>query len=162
MLSEQQISSLYEMLLEEVTSMQIESPHVNEQETSFTSRVLYPWLRDWVAALRKPGLYVRGDGGPSISPVVWHGITFRPDLGIYSGQNKYVAVEIKLLTNADPGGSLTKAVGQTLMYEELGFAKSLGLIFDLSRNIGGKFQTLEKIEINPRVQVHILGSSPNN
>jgi hypothetical protein len=156
MLNESQISGLYEIFLKEISEKHFSSPLANEPETAFTARVLFPWLRDWVAALRKPGLYVRGDGGPTIAPVVWHGISFRPDLGIYSGDKKYLSIEVKLLTNIDPGGSLTKAVGQTLMYEELGFARSVGLVFELSRKDSDNFHNSETIMINPRVQVKVF------
>jgi len=156
MLDETQISNLYNFLVEEIAAREFEGPLDDELEKAFTGRVLYPWLKNWVSDLRKPGLYVRGDGGPSVSPVVWHGINFHPDLGIYSGENKFVSFEVKLLSNSDPGGALTKAVGQTLMYEHLGFERSIGMIFNLAPAKALNYCLSESIEINPRTQVIIL------
>ena len=51
---------------------------------------------------------------------------------------KYISYEVKILRDGDPGGALTKAIGQTALYARLGYRASFGLIFDqrtsVSRN----------------------------
>lgn len=155
-LSETQLKQLYELFSEEISSGVFSGPLEDENETSFTGRVMLPWMQNWVSTLLKPELYVRGDGGPAINPVTWHGISFYPDLGVYSVFSRHVAVEIKILTSKDPSGSLTKAIGQTLMYERFGFAYSVGIIFNLLEGFSPQFRVTEKILINDNSKVFIL------
>jgi hypothetical protein len=50
----------------------------------------------------------------------------------------------------DPGGSLTKAIGQTLMYEKAGFANSIAIMFDSRRleDSNQSFHLSQNIEIS--------------
>jgi hypothetical protein len=57
-------------------------------------------------------------------------MTFLPDAQASLGSQKILAIEVKILRDSDPSGSLSKAIGQTLMYRALGFEMALGLIFD--------------------------------
>jgi hypothetical protein len=130
MLNERQLGNLVRISEDWVREIQVESSSLNAGETSFTAEVLLPWLQKKVSTLLKPELYVRGDGGPPVQPLIWEGITFFPDLAVVSANEKYLAYEVKILRDGDPGGALTKAIGQTALYARLGYRASFGLIFD--------------------------------
>lgn len=135
-----------------------DSPCDAEREPVFTGRVLLPWLTFWVKGLNHPGLYVRGDGGPSVPPITWEGITIFPDLVIVDGPSKYVAIEVKVISDVDPGGSLTKAVGQSVLYARLGYENSVGMIFDIrgsSKRID-QVRAVEELEFSSHTSVFIF------
>jgi len=142
-----------------VTRLAISGKSAETDEKKFTSEVLLPQLQEFVNSLKKPELYVRGDGGPSVIPLVWNGISFFPDMSIVSSHEKYVAFEVKVLRDSDPGGSLSKAIGQTFLYRKLGYVSSFGIIFDLrvfntSKKLN--FNWSEKILSVDNTEVHIL------
>ncbi len=136
-------------------------PNALERETEFTGRVLLPWLQQWVRDLKHPGLYVRGDGGPSVSPVVWNNIQMFPDLAIVEGTSKYIALEVKLISEIDSGGSFTKAVGQTVLYGQMGYERSLGIIFDLrSAAVSPHLARMaQQLDISPSSSIHYFRPS---
>lgn len=105
------------------------------EEKIFTAEHLLPWLQGKVEQLAKPGLYVRGDGGPSVHPVVWSNIAFFPDLAIVSDEEKLVAFEIKLIREVDPGSSLSKAIGQSILYSSFGYKVSRAIVVDCRESI---------------------------
>ena len=136
---------LFHLVCDAISNAEFNTPDVGEYEEKYTARVLYPWLKSLVSSLNTSGLYVRGDGGPSAEPLYWNKIFLYPDLTVTAFGEKYLCFEIKFLRDEDPGGSLTKAVGQTFMYHEAGFHSSIGLIFDL-RNKSIFFQQVIKRE----------------
>lgn len=137
-------------------------PLESEKERGYTGRVLLPWLQQWVRNLNHPGLYVRGDGGPGIAPVTWSGIQLFPDLAIVEGTAKYLAIEVKLITDVDPGGSVTKAVGQTVLYGQLGYLDSIGMIFDArsAANPSTVVSVVQQFDISPATSIFILRPKP--
>ena len=129
-LSDEQFKRLLEYT--DVWIKELEFPAVNSvwEEKKFTAEVLLPWLREKVRQLAKPGLYVRGDGGPGVHPVVWNNISFFPDLTVVSDEEKLVAFEVKLIREVDPGSSLSKAVGQSILYSSFGYKVSIAIVVD--------------------------------
>jgi hypothetical protein len=157
-LSEEKRERLFSRLFSELHSVSFTSPGPTENEEGFTSRVVSPWLKNWVRDLEEPELYVRADGGPETLPLFWSNISLHPDLTITSNQDRYVAFEVKFLRNADPGGSMTKCIGQTFFYHFLDFDSSFGLVFDL-RSRANSLETLkfrEIIQITDKTQVLIF------
>jgi hypothetical protein len=150
MLNDRQLQNLVRIAEGWVKEIEVESTSLVGGETAFTGEILLPWLQQKVSTLLKPELYVRGDGGPPVQPLVWEGITFFPDLAVVSTFEKYLAFEVKILRDGDPGGALTKAIGQTSLYERLGYSATFGLIFDqrssVRRNaiVSWKSEILEK------------------
>ena len=138
MLNDGQLGKLIQFSESWIKELEVESSSLNLGETAFTGQILLPWLQHRVSSLLKPDLYVRGDGGPPVLPLIWEGITFFPDLTVVSAHEKYISYEVKILRDGDPGGALTKAIGQTALYARLGYRASFGLIFDqrtsVSRN----------------------------
>jgi hypothetical protein len=157
-LSPEKRQKLHERLFLEIPNLEFEAPLSSETEEAFTARVVSPWLKGWVAALREPELYVRADGGPDTKPIYWSNISLYPDLTITSGLEKYIAFEVKFLRNEDPGGSMTKCIGQTYFYHFLDFDSSFGLVFDLRSimdpNAGLKFSEL--IQITDKTQILVF------
>jgi hypothetical protein len=130
MLNPRQIENLVRLADGWVREIEVEASSLALGETVFTGEVLLPWLQNRVSSLLKPQLYVRGDGGPTVQPLIWEGMTFYPDLTVVSTHDKYLAFEVKILRDGDPGGALTKAIGQASIYARLGFSASFGLVFD--------------------------------
>ena len=130
MLDEKQIAKLSHLCESWIRELEIPSSFLQNGETSFTSIYLLPWLTRKVTDLKVPSLYVRGDGGPSVRPLIWQEISFYPDLAIVEGENTYISFEIKILTDVDPGSGLTKGIGQTALYSNLGYKKSYGLFIE--------------------------------
>jgi hypothetical protein len=130
MLNDRQLQNLIRIAESWVKEIEVDAAALRAGETAFTGDVLLPWLQKKVSSLMKPELYVRGDGGPPVQPLIWEGVTFYPDLAVVSAYEKYLAIEVKILRDGDPGGALTKAIGQTSLYARLGYSATFGLIFD--------------------------------
>ena len=148
MLSEDKQLRLFGLVCRELKDSSFPIPESTENETSYTGRVLFPWLKNLVGELNEPDLYVRGDGGPEVIPVFWQGISFYPDLTIVSSNLKYLAFEVKFLREGDPGGALTKAIGQTFIYSHFGYSRSIGLIFDFRFPIGKHYAKSYEIPLD--------------
>ena len=129
-LTGEQFSNLIQQSERWLKSLTVENTDFDLGEVPFTARVLFPALKSHVSTMLKPELYVRGDGGSEVPVVLFEGISLYPDLAIVSLMEKYIAFEVKVLRDQDPGGALTKAVGQTLIYGTNGYQHSFGLIFD--------------------------------
>jgi hypothetical protein len=157
-LSPEKRQRLHDRLFIETPSLAFEAPLAAESEESFTARVISPWLKDWVAELKEPELYVRADGGPDTKAIYWSNISLFPDLTITAGLEKYVAFEVKFLRNEDPGGSMTKCIGQTYFYHFLDFDSSFGLVFDLRSRLDANaaFKFSELIQITDKTQILIF------
>jgi hypothetical protein len=56
---------------------------------------------------------------------------FFPDIEIAEFAARYVAVEVKILRGAQATGSVTKALGQAVLYRSLGFLSAFVIIVDL-------------------------------
>jgi hypothetical protein len=88
-------------------------------------------------------------------------MTFLPDAQASLGAQKILAIEVKILRDGDPSGSLSKAIGQTFMYRALGFEMSLGLIFDYmsKRHVGLENPLSEIDQIDNRVKFILFNAS---
>jgi len=147
MLNESQLRNLIHIAESWVKEIEVEASALQDGEIVFTGKVLLPWLQKKVSTLLKPELYVRGDGGPPVQPLIWEGITFYPDLAVVTAYEKYLAFEVKILRDGDPGGALTRAIGQTSLYERLGYMATFGLIFDQRNSVAKNELVTWKSEI---------------
>ena len=129
-LTSNQIQKLIFMTSEFVQNTRLKPPLSAEKEPAYTSRVVLPLVSAWVKSLNENGLHVRGDGGLNPLKIVWDEISLYPDITIMHFHDRLISFEVKFLRNDDPGGSLTKAIGQTYMYEKAGFQASFGVIVD--------------------------------
>ena len=155
MLNDRQLRNLIRIAEGWVKEIEVEAISLSGGETAFTGGVLLPWLQKKVSTLLKPELYVRGDGGPPVQPLIWEGITFYPDLVVVSAHEKYLAFEVKILGDGDPGGALTKAIGQTSLYARLGFSATFGLIFDQRSSVARNQIVSWKDEILEQDSSHV-------
>jgi hypothetical protein len=139
-LSTSQLDQLFKQIAEYFS--EVESPSIawGQQERTLTKVWVGPKLKEFVETLLIPQIVLRYDGATPVRPLLKHGMTFLPDGHLNLGHQKVCAVEVKFLRDADPSGSLTKAIGQTLMYRALGYEISLGLIFDLRENANEDLQ----------------------
>lgn len=130
-----QLAKFNHLFLENAQSWEIHGLKVDERESEFTGREVIPRVNKWCKELRLPALYVKGDGVTHPDPLYAYGISFFPDVTIKGFQNKYLALEVKILTGSDPGGSLCKAIGQAQMYHLLGFSYSHAIVIDLRNHV---------------------------
>lgn len=148
--SENKVSLLYLKTRETLSQHLWPLPLQDEKETNYTQRVVLPFILDWVKKLNEQDLHVRGDGGLNPLPIVWDEISLYPDVTVMVFHNRLLAIEVKFIRNEDPGGSLTKAIGQTLMYEKAGFANAIAIMFDSRRLVDSNqsFHISQDIEIS--------------
>ncbi len=128
--SEARLEKFFQKLVVHFQSIEIEYEAQGQIERSLTKTQFGPALQKFTDSLIMPQLIVRYDGHKSVRPLLRHGMTFLPDAQVTLGNQKVAAVEVKILRDGDPSGSLSKAIGQTYLYRSLGFEMSLGLIID--------------------------------
>lgn len=129
-LSEARLEKFFQKLVEQFQSIEIEYEAQGQIERALTKSQFGPALQKFIDSLIMPQLIARYDGHKSVRPLLRHGMTFLPDAQVTLGNQKIVAIEVKILRDGDPSGSLSKAIGQTYLYRSLGFEMSLGLIID--------------------------------
>jgi hypothetical protein len=128
--SQGRLEKFFAKLIDHFQSIEIEYEAHAQLERSLTKSQVGPALQRFVDSLAMPQLIVRYDGHKSVRPLLRHGMTFLPDAQVTLGNQKIAAVEVKILRDGDPSGSLSKAIGQTYLYRALGFEMALGIIFD--------------------------------
>jgi hypothetical protein len=134
-------------LVDHLKSIDIEYETQGQLERTLTKTEIGPAIQDFVDSLAMPQLIVRYDGHKAVRPLLRHGMTFLPDAQVTLGHQKVAAVEVKILRDTDPSGSLSKAIGQTFMYRSLGFEMSIALIIDArTRSFEGLENPLQEID----------------
>jgi hypothetical protein len=114
-----------------VAQTPIGPPRAAETEEQFTARVVRPYVDRFVKGTRSPGLAVRSDGQQQPLRVQVNGITAIPDVEIGEGRDVLLAVEVKFIRDQDPSGSLTKALGQAVLYRNLRAHQAAVMLIDL-------------------------------
>lgn len=146
-LSDGQLEVFYRKVVSYFESQAFEVLARGQQERSLTNNQIGPALKHFVSTLLIPQMLVKHDGDVSVRPMLRHGMTFLPDAQVSIGTQKILSIEVKILRDSDPSGSLSKAVGQTYLYRALGFEMSLGLIFDgRTKTFAGLEDTLAKLD----------------
>ena len=158
--SQANLEKFFTKLTDHFQSIEIEYEAQGQLERSLTKSQVGPALQTFVDSLIMPQLIVRYDGHKSVRPLLRHGMTFLPDAQVTLGNQKIVAVEVKILRDGDPSGSLSKAIGQTYLYRALGFEMSIGLIIDArKRKHEGLEYPLTKIDnLEERVKFILFNS----
>ncbi len=134
-LNQAQLDILFLKAVAFLESHTYEATSEGQQERTLTKNQIGPALRKFALSLGIPQLVVRHDGDSPARPLLRHGMTFLPDAQISLGNQKILAVEVKILRENDPSGSLSKALGQTFMYRSLGYEISLGMVFDFRKKV---------------------------
>lgn len=124
------LEKFFTKLVKHFQSIELEYEARGQLERSLTKTQVGPALQEFVDSLAIPQLIVRYDGHKSVRPLLRHGMTFLPDAQVTLGHQKILAIEVKILRDGDPSGSLSKAIGQTYLYRALGFEMALGIIID--------------------------------
>lgn len=120
-LTPKQLDALSRRVTECLLRIPWRRPLAGESEPKFTGSVILPAVEGMLQSLRTPGLVLRGDGGNSPRPVSYFGVEFYPDLEIGFFDQRTLAVEVKFVRDVDPSGSISKALGQALIYQAGGF-----------------------------------------
>jgi hypothetical protein len=130
-LTEARLAKLTALFDQWLRNLRLPIPEDGQSERSYTGRVLLPLTSGWVENIGVPSLFVRADGGVPTLPLSLEGMFFYPDIEIVEHGARYIAVEVKFLTEAHSTGALSKAVGQAAMYRSLGFASAQVMVIDL-------------------------------
>lgn len=127
-----------------LSSLELPIPQADTTETRYTGEVLLPRVQQWIRALGKDFLMVRGDGGAPPWPLIVDGMSFYPDIEVAAQTDRYLGVEVKLLrTAADATGSVSKALGQATIYRALGIQNVYVLLLDVRTGIPLQDSTVE-------------------
>jgi len=105
-----------------------------QQEREFTKEQVGPALQQFLIETFRSQITLRFDGELSARPLIRYGMKFYPDAQLSFRTQRILSVEVKIIRDSDASGSLSKAIGQTLMYRALGYECSLGLIVDARSN----------------------------
>jgi len=131
LLSQGQLNVFFSKSIDFFTKQKFQLSEQGQQERELTTLQVGPALERLTQTLMLNQLIVRYDGHLAARPLIKFGMTFLPDAQVTLNMQKIMAIEVKIIRELDPSGSLSKALGQTLMYKALGFECALGLIFDL-------------------------------
>jgi len=121
---------------------EIAAPTLNEEETSYTARSLWPLINSELKKLPDLPLKVRGDGGDDRSVPASHlGEQFFPDLAVTlegHGVDNYIwAVEVKFLRDDSRNNSISTALGQAVLYRQR-YLYTAVLFVDVSSYVPGE------------------------
>lgn len=148
MLSQSQVEIFFSRALDFLTKQKFELNEQGQQERELTTNQVGPAIKSFTQNLLTNQLIVRYDGHLPARPLMKYGMTFLPDAQVTLHTQKLLAVEVKIIREIDPSGSLSKAIGQTQMYRALGFESAIGLIFDLRKSrhhsLSNTLQSLER------------------
>ena len=100
------------------------------QERWVTKHIVRPVVANTLNQIGEKRLILSSDGEYAPKKIVKYGMSFSPDLDVTFLNQRCIAIEVKLLREIDASGSITKALGQTILYQEFGYENSLCLIFD--------------------------------
>lgn len=143
---------LGEELRDFLSALELVGPRSGEVEVAYTARVLLPAFQSWVKGLRRPGLFVRGDGGPGLLPIRLRGVELFPDIEVSIGTTIECAIEVKFLRSNDTSGSITKAVGQASLYGHLKSCFGCALVLDLRDCVeSAPMNVAEVLDLSPTV-----------
>jgi hypothetical protein len=129
-LDDEQIKKLIVHLKDYLESWKPRSPMPGEIEEGFTATVVLPFIKHLVRDIGRKTLLVNGDGGTQPNHIYRFGTSFRPDLEIVEGFKRYIAFEVKLISDIDPSGSISKAFGQSVVYSQFSHRFAFCLLFD--------------------------------
>jgi hypothetical protein len=133
LLAQSQLDIFHDKALGFLSKQKYELNEKGQQERELTTEQVGPSLTRFAKELLLNQLIVRYDGHLPARPLISSGMTFLPDAQVTFHSQKVLAIEVKIIREQDPSGSLAKAIGQTLMYRALGFECALGLVFDLRK-----------------------------
>lgn len=111
------------------------SPKSTEGEVPYTDRVVVPVVQGFIDDLGIPGLLVGGHHTGINRPIRYLGMDFHPDLVVVEGGRRLIALEVKFLGRSGRSGALTKALGQTFIYRNGGYATAAALVIDKANYI---------------------------
>lgn len=132
-LTDQQVGNLTLKVIADLRSgLKLDLNEVR-QERSITKYLILPIVRETLNKIGEARLFLGSDGEKVPKPLIRFGMTFSSDLEIRYFEQRCLAIEVKILRNNDPSGSLSKAIGQSLIYRNMGFLHSICLVID-SRN----------------------------
>lgn len=134
-----------------------------QQEREFTKEQVGPALQKFLNDTLRSQITLRFDGELSALPLIRYGMKFYPDAQLSFRTQRILSVEVKIIRDSDASGSLSKAIGQTLMYRALGYECSIGLILDARSNSADSLSdSLEFIDTQlSRTKFVLFNSNPN-
>jgi len=124
------VGKIFNRVLADLDSISWPKIDQNRQERWVTKHLVRPIVSKTLLEIGEKRLILSSDGENAPRQIIKYGMSFSPDLDITYLEQRCIAFEIKLLRDADASGSISKAIGQAIMYKELGYQNSLCLIID--------------------------------
>lgn len=156
-INENQISKVFNKIVADLDSNNWEKIEPGRQERWVTKHLVRPVVENSLNNIGESRLILSSDGEVQPKQINRFGMTFSPDLDVTFLNQRCISFEVKLLRDNDASGSITKAIGQSIMYHELGYSYSLCLLFDCRRKRNASLVefVLEKQYSNNRVKLRI-------
>jgi hypothetical protein len=129
-LSEKGTEQLFHGLLKGLAGDTLPSLKGNEGEVAYTSRALVPLIQGFLDRLSISGFLLGGHHTGINRPIRYLGMDFHPDLAVFEGERRLLALEVKFLTGRGRSTAFTTALGQTLAYRNGGYLAAAALIID--------------------------------
>lgn len=129
-LTDKQFSILIKVISRTLEDTEFGQPKLGSTELFITKNHVIPRIEEVIAKIKKKGLNVRGDGSQPVRPIYKSNFSVKPDIEIENYGERLIAVEVKILKKKDPTGSLSKAIGQGLLYRVWGYKAVFVLVFD--------------------------------
>jgi hypothetical protein len=133
-LTESQFSALVKITKNTLAELKFERPQYRTNEITFTKEFVVPQIEKMLVDIKEKRLNLRGDGIQPVRPLFKSRFSIKPDIEIEIFGERLIAFEVKILRKNDPTGSLTKAIGQGLLYRAWGYKAAFVLIIDSNKN----------------------------
>lgn len=155
-LSDLAVSKIFSLVLGEFDSNVLPAPRRGETEPQYVARCMLPIARNCLRLYRD--LACDGQGGQQVSPVSYLGLKFFPDLTVKRFGQKILAIEVKYLRRPNLQASVSTAVGQALIYQHAGYAKSAVFLVSVDSKSMAGWRSSE-ISTGTNIPVRVLESN---
>lgn len=135
-LRERHVAVLLGHVVEFLRSAPLAAPDRHEREPAYTGRCLQGPVASLLAGLDIKGLVRSGDGAASVRTVNLLGLPFYPDLAISFHAEPLIAVEVKYLRSGGRQNPIATALGQTMLYQNLGYRRACTFFVDITNQVG--------------------------
>lgn len=154
-ISESKVGKIFERVLADLDSYNWPRIEQHKQERWVTKHIVRPVVLNTLLEIGEKRLILSSDGEYAPKKIIKYGMSFAPDLDITYLDQRCIAFEVKLLRDSDASGSITKALGQAIIYKELGYENTLCLTFDCRTRKSSRLTdfALEKNYLHSKVKM---------
>lgn len=157
-LSAKALDNLTNLILEALGSATFPLPKLAETEPQYVATNLLSVVRS--VTQRFPLITCDGQGTQQPRPVSYLGLQFFPDITVMRYQEKLLAIEVKYLREPSLQSSVCTAIGQALVYQHAGYARSAVCLVPASTSLRMQRILGNRISPTSEIPVAILRALP--